>query len=210
MPPARARSARQSGTGRRSREGAVATPSTRQSRGSPRCGPRASPTPRAAGRCWVVRCSGRGSDGGTPRIEAMIPLAVSNASTKSSSAPGFTGRSACSTITGLLVLRALAPRHLLQLEGVAVRIGEVCSPDAASEVVDLADLHPSSEELSTRLVDVLHHQVQASDTAGSPRYTSSPVPKPSEQCEPSGVTWTTRTPSLGCTSTSFMKPSLSA
>jgi hypothetical protein len=43
----------------------------------------------------------------------------------------------------------------------------------------------------------------------SPAYPSSPVPKPAEQPEPPGVNWTIRGPSLGCTSKSFLKPSLS-
>jgi hypothetical protein len=34
-------------------------------------------------------------------------------------------------------------------------------------------------------------------------YTSSPVPKPNEQPEPSGVSWTIRTPAAGCTSRSL-------
>ena len=113
-------------------------------------------------------------------------------------------------VSRLLVLRALAPRHLLQFECVAVRIGEVRSFNAAPEVLDFADLYTSADKLGTRLRDVLHNQVQPLTLPGSPAYTSSPVPKPTEQPEPSGVSWTTRTPSLGCTSKSFLKPSLSA
>jgi hypothetical protein len=111
---------------------------------------------------------------------------------------------------GLLELLALAPRHLLQLEGVAVRIGEACTPDAAPEVVDLADLHASTHELGTRLVESSTTRCTPLTLPGSPAYTSKPVPKPTEQAEPSGVSWTTRTPSPGCTSRSFVKPSWSA
>jgi Nucleotidyltransferase domain len=58
-----------------------------------------------------------------------------------------------------LVRRALAPRHLLQFEGVAVRIREVRSFDAAPEVMDVADLDTATEKLVARLGDVLHDQV---------------------------------------------------
>src|SRR3954465_5041135 len=80
--------------------------------------------------------------------------------------------------TRALVLGALAPRHLLQLEGVAVRIGEVRSLDAAAEVLDVADLYTSADELRARLGDVLPHQVHASDTAGFPRVHVQPCPEP--------------------------------
>ncbi len=69
-------------------------------------------------------------------------------------------------VSRLLVLRPLAPRHLLQFECIAVRIGEVCSFHAAPEVLDFADLYTSADKLGTRLDDVLHNQVHASDTAG--------------------------------------------
>jgi hypothetical protein len=113
-------------------------------------------------------------------------------------------------VSRLLVLRAFAPRHLLQFECVAVWIGEVCSFDAAPEVLDLADLNTSADKFGTRLGDVLHNQVQASNTAGFSRVHIQPCPKPTEQPELSVVNWTTRTPSLSCTSKSFLKPSLLA
>src|SRR3954453_5309583 len=72
-------------------------------------------------------------------------------------------------VSRLLELRALAPRYLLQFKGVAVRVGEVCSFDAASEVLDFTDLYTSADELGTRLGDVLHNEVQASDSAGFTR-----------------------------------------
>jgi hypothetical protein len=75
------------------------------------------------------------------------------------------------------VLRSLAPRHLLQFECVAVRIGEVCSFNAAPEVMDFADLYTSADKLGTRLGDVLHNQVQASNTAGFSRVHIQPCPK---------------------------------
>jgi hypothetical protein len=58
-------------------------------------------------------------------------------------------------VSWLLVLPALAPRHLLQFECVAVGIREVCPFDPAPEIVDLADLYTSAEKLGTRLDDVL-------------------------------------------------------
>src|SRR4051794_38949270 len=80
--------------------------------------------------------------------------------------------------TRALVLGALAPRHLLQLEGVAVRIGEVRSLDAAAEVLDVADLDTSADELGACLGDVLHDQVQAPDTARFTGVDVQPSPEP--------------------------------
>src|SRR5664279_49022 len=80
-------------------------------------------------------------------------------------------------VSRLLELRALAPRHLLQFECVAVRIGEVCSSDAASEVLDVADRYTSAYQLGARLGDVLHDQVQASNAAGFSRVHIQPCPE---------------------------------
>src|SRR5262245_28805477 len=62
-------------------------------------------------------------------------------------------------------LRARAPGHLLQLERVAVGIGEVRSLDPAAEVVDLVDVDTAADELGPRLLDVRDHEVQAPDAA---------------------------------------------
>src|SRR5665213_1859585 len=99
--------------------------------------------------------------------------------------------------TRSLERRALAPLHLLQFERVAVRIGEVCSFDAAAEVVNFADLYTSSEELGARLGDVLHNQVHASNAARFSRIHIQPGPKTDRTtralwCElddPDALTW---------------------
>ena len=86
----------------------------------------------------------------------------------------------------------------------------MCPFNAAAEVLDFADFYTPADKLGTRRGDVLHNQVQASDAAGFSRVHIQPGPKPTEQ---PGALWCqldTRTPSLGCTSTSFLKPSLSA
>src|SRR6478752_10368111 len=89
----------------------------------------------------------------------------------------MSGSYASGGVSRLLVLRAPAPRHLLQFECVAVRIGEVCSFNAAPEVLDFADLYTSADKLGTRLGDVLHNQVQASNAAGFSRVHIQPCPK---------------------------------
>src|SRR5690349_1897435 len=64
-----------------------------------------------------------------------------------------------------LIGRALAPHHLLQFQGVAVRVGQRRASDTAPEVLDLADLYASADKFGTSFGDVIHNQVQTPHAA---------------------------------------------
>ena len=101
-------------------------------------------------RCRVRRCDRQP----TRHLPPRPTLAIS---------PALTVKARAAQVS--LVVQALAPRHLLQLERVAVGIGKLCPFDPAPEVVDLADLHTSTDKLSTRFGNVLYDQIQAPDAA---------------------------------------------